>query len=124
MNIEITGKGLKKDEVHFGTDFGEGKGIWCGTPVKPGDQCTAEFELPALLMRWVDIVPVSGGGYGIRTEGNDVILTGVLENIEEDGTGCLRLGEDSIMLECLGEPMALGGFVEIRAKEIRMYPAL
>lgn len=116
--------GRKKDEVHFGTDFGEGKGIWCGAPVKPGDKCAAEFELPSLFMRWVDIVPASGGEYGIRTEGNEVILTGVLENIEEDGTGYLRLGEDWIMLECLGEPMALGGFVEIRAKEIRMYPAL
>lgn len=73
-------------------------------------------------MRWVDIVPVSGVDYGIQMDGDKIILTGVLENIEADGTGYLRIAGDLIMFECLGEPMALGGYVEIRTGELEMYP--
>lgn len=62
----------------------------------------AEWELPALFMSWVDIVPAPGGSFGLRIEGDTVILTGVLENIEEDGAGYLRIGRDLIMFECLG----------------------
>ncbi|WP_379158493.1 hypothetical protein [Paenibacillus sp. sgz5001063] len=122
MNIKIQKTGLKKDEVYFEADAGEGRGIWCGTPVKPGDMAVVEFELPELLMRWVDIVPAEGGEQGIRLEGDVVVLTGVLDNIEEDGTGCLKLDGDLVMFESLGEPMALGSLVEVRTREIRLYP--
>ncbi|MNE99352.1 hypothetical protein D3C80_1980170 [compost metagenome] len=73
-------------------------------------------------MRWVDITPAAAGGNAIRVEGEQILLTGILENIEEDGTGYLRLGDELIMFECLGEPMALGGCVEIRARELMIYP--
>ncbi|MEK3695618.1 hypothetical protein NYE33_01175 [Paenibacillus sp. FSL R10-2199] len=122
MNINILGTSLKKNEVLFASEFGEGRGTWCGAAVAAGETCGAEFELPPLFMRWVDIVPAHGGRCEIRMDGNVVILTGILENIEEDGTGYLRLGRDVIMFECLGEPMALGGFVEIRTGEIMLYP--
>ena len=123
MKITILGTGMKKDEVFFTAESGEGRGTWCGAvPVTAGASCTVELELPALFMRWLDIVPASGSGFGIRTEGDAVVLTGMLENIEEDGTGYLRLGTDLIMFECLGEPMALGGFVEITTREIKLYP--
>jgi len=46
----------------------------------------------------------------------------VLENIEEDGTGFLRIGEGLVMFECLGEPMALGVFVELQVRDVRIYP--
>ncbi|MNL86961.1 hypothetical protein D3C87_2159030 [compost metagenome] len=57
-------------------------------------------------------------------DGEQVILTGILENIEADGTGYLRLGPELIMFECLGEPMALGGWVEIRTRELAVYPVI
>jgi hypothetical protein len=123
MNINILGTSLKKDEVLFASECGEGRGIWCGAAVAAGETYEVEFELSPLFMRWVDIVPAAGGGaYEIRVDGNAVVLTGILENIEEDGTGYLRLDRDLIMFECLGEPMALGGFVEIRTREIKLYP--
>lgn len=122
MKIINLGAGMKKDEVRFAAEFGEGRGIWCGPPAAAGHSCDVEFELSALFMRWVDIVPAVGNAFEIRSDGNAVVLTGVLENIEEDGTGYLRLGSDIILFECLGEPMALGGFVEIRTREIRLYP--
>ena len=121
MNINILGTTFKKDEVRFASEFGEGRGSWCGAAAVGGTY-TVELELPPLFMRWVDIVPVSGGSFGIHMDGDAVVLTGVLENIEEDGTGYLRLGSDVIMFECLGEPMALGGFVEITTRELRLYP--
>ncbi|OKP87307.1 hypothetical protein [Paenibacillus sp. P32E] len=122
MNIIIQKTGLKKDEVFFEADSGKGRGIWCGAQVKPGDLAVVEFEIPALLMRWVDIIPAGGGDHSIRLEGDIVVLTGVLDNIEEDGTGCLQLDGELIMFESLGEPMALGSLVEVRTREIRLYP--
>lgn len=123
MNINIIGTGLKKNEVSFAAEFGEGRGIWCGSaPVTVGGAYRVELELPVLFMRWVDMVPASGSGAEISMEGDAVVLTGILENIEDDGTGYLRLGTDVIMFECLGEPMALGGFVTLRTREIRLYP--
>ncbi|KTD83312.1 hypothetical protein [Paenibacillus etheri] len=122
MKIKITKSGLKKDEVFFLTEFGEGRGIWCSAPVKPGTETDVEFELSELLMRWVDILPVPASGFNIRLEGDKVVFTGVLENIEEDGTGYLRLGESLVMFECLGEPMALGVFVEVQVRDVSIYP--
>ncbi|MDF9843361.1 MULTISPECIES: hypothetical protein [unclassified Paenibacillus] len=123
MKIAVTRQGIRKNEVYFTADCGEGKGIWCGsTPILYGEAQEVEFELPALLMRWVDIIPAAAGGNAVRMDGEQVLLTGILENIEEDGTGYLRLGEELIMFECLGEPMALGGCVEIRTRELMIYP--
>lgn len=123
MKITVTRQGIRKNEVYFTADCGEGKGIWCGsTPVLPGEALEVEFELPALFMRWVDIVPAAPGGNAIRVDGEQILLTGILENIEEDGTGYLRLRDGLIMFECLGEPMALGGCVEIRTRELMIYP--
>lgn len=122
MKIKITKHGLKKDEVFFLTDFGEGRGIWCGAPVNPGTEMDVEFELSELLMRWVDIVPVSTSEFNIRLEQDTVIFTGVLENIEEDGTGFLRVGDGLVMFECLGEPMVLGVFVEVQVRAVSIYP--
>lgn len=122
MQIKITKSGLKKDEVFFLTEFGEGRGIWCGAPVNLGVEMDVEFELSELLMRWVDIHPVPAGEFNIRLEQDRVIFTGVLENIEEDGTGFLRIGEGLVMFECLGEPMALGVFVELQVRDVRIYP--
>lgn len=123
MRIHILGRGLRKDEVSFSAgEFGEARAIWCGASVQPGDKRDVELEVPGLLMSWVDMVPAPGGACGLRSEEDGVIMTGVLENIEEDGTGTLRIGGDLIMFECLGEPMVLGGLVEIRTREIRLYP--
>ncbi|MEK4062304.1 MULTISPECIES: hypothetical protein [Paenibacillus] len=122
MNITILRNGPRKNEVYFAAEYGEGKGIWNGNPVEAGEELEVEFELSPLFMRWVDIVPVSGVDYGIRMDGDKIILTGVLENIEADGTGYLRIAGDLIMFECLGEPMVLGGYVEIRTGELGMYP--
>ncbi|MFD1910032.1 hypothetical protein ACFSQ7_47915 [Paenibacillus rhizoplanae] len=62
-----------------GSGMGEARAIWCGPPVQPGEEWEAEWELPALFMSWVDIVPAPGGAFGLRIEGETVILTGVLE---------------------------------------------
>lgn len=122
MNITIVRQGLRTNEVYFSTEYGEGKGIWNGGPAVPGTVHEVEFELTALFMRWVDIVPASHSEYSIKLDRDEIILTGVLENLEEDGTGYLRLAGDLIMFECLGEPMALGGYVEIRSRELAIYP--
>jgi len=124
MKITITKRGIRKDEVEFVTPYGEGRGIWCGSaPIGPGDEVQVEFELVQLLMRWIDILPSESSGYSIRLEQDRVVLSGRLENIEEDGTAFLKLGDSLIMFECLGEPMALGTFVEVRTFEIRLYPS-
>ncbi|MNI46731.1 hypothetical protein D3C73_1012100 [compost metagenome] len=115
-------RGIRMNEVWFSTAYGEGKGIWQGTAVPPGTELEAEFELTALFMRWVDIVPATGSETGIRVEGEQVVLTGILENIEADGTGYLRIGSDLIMFECLGEPMMLGGLVDMYTRELELYP--
>ncbi|WP_339317740.1 hypothetical protein [Paenibacillus sp. FSL R10-2734] len=122
MKIKITKNGIKKDEVFFRADVGEGRGIWCGASVDPGTETDVEFELSELLMRWVDVLPVAASEFNIRLEGDKVVFTGVLENIEADGTGLLRMGEDVVMFECLGEPMALGVFVELHVRDVNIYP--
>lgn len=115
-------KWFEKGRGIFLTEFGEGRGVWCGAPVNPGAEMDVELELSELLMRWVDIHPVPAGEFNIRLEQDRVIFTGVLENIEEDGTGFLRIGEGLVMFECLGEPMALGVFVELQVRDVRIYP--
>lgn len=125
MKITILRNGIRKNELYFAAEYGEGRGIWRGAaPAEPGEVHEVEFELPGLFMRWVDIVPVNGSDCGIGMDGEHVVLTGILENIEADGAGVLRLGPDLVLFECLGEPMALGGLVEIRAREVAVYPVI
>ncbi|MBT2293063.1 hypothetical protein J7E73_28915 [Paenibacillus albidus] len=122
MKIEWTQAGLRKNEMFFTSAYGDGKGIWCGPERLPTGETEVEFELSQLFMRWVDIIPAGSSPAGIALERDKVVFTGLLEDIDEEGTGYLRIGGGLIMFESLGEPMALGNMVEVRADEVRIYP--
>jgi len=122
MKITINKLGLRKDEVSFTSPFGEGKGIWCGSmPVTLQETYNVEFDMNQLLMRWIDILPASTTEYSMGIDNENTIFVGKLENIEEDGTAFLQMEESLIMFECLGEPMALGTFVEVKTSNVRIY---
>ncbi|NGM84329.1 hypothetical protein G5B47_18125 [Paenibacillus sp. 7124] len=124
MKITLTRAAERYGEIYFSTAYGEGKGQWLGaSPFVPGAEYEAELELQGLFIKWVDLVPAPGQPPAISIEGNKNVLTGTLEDIEEDGTAYMRLGESLIMFECLGEPMAIGGTVELTAGILRIYPA-
>ncbi len=122
MKIIISKIGLNPNEVFFVTEFGEGKGSWYGPQVEPGAECEVEFELTELFMRWVDIVPSDSDQYHIRLDRDTISFVGILDNLEEDGTGYLRVGDSLIMFESLGEPMRLGVYVELKTKALKIYP--
>lgn len=122
MKIIISKIGLNKNEVFFVTEYGEGKGRWYGPHVEPGVECEVEFELTELFMRWVDIVPSDSDQYNIHLDRDTVSFTGILDNLEEDGTGYLRVGDSLMMFESLGEPMRLGVYVELKTKALKIYP--
>ncbi|MBY9079904.1 hypothetical protein KIH86_09910 [Paenibacillus sp. HN-1] len=111
-------------EVHFRSPYGEGKGWWLGPVPAPGEELDVELELDGLLIRWVDVAPAPGERPIIALEEGLTVLRGTLEDIEEDGTAYLTIGESEIPFECIGEPMAVGGTVEIRTGALRLYPAL
>ncbi|KGE19519.1 hypothetical protein PWYN_09330 [Paenibacillus wynnii] len=121
MIITITGRGLRKDEILFTSPYGEGKGIWCGAAISLGHNYEVEFEINQLLMRWIDILPAAAAEYSLTLDKDQVTFTGRLENIEEDGSAFLQMGDSLIMFECLGEPMALGTFVEVKTADLRIY---
>ncbi|WP_410513342.1 hypothetical protein PaeBR_02470 [Paenibacillus sp. BR2-3] len=123
MKITITKYGLRKDEILFNSSYGEGRGLWCGAAVTLGEEVEVEFEFIQFLMRWIDILPSDSSEFSMRIDQDRVVFTGRLDNIEEDGTAFLQMGEGLIMFECLGEPMALGTFVEVRTADVRIYPA-
>ncbi|OBZ10459.1 hypothetical protein A8L34_17825 [Bacillus sp. FJAT-27264] len=122
MRITVTQNGFRKNEIFFTSAYGEGRGIWYGAHATPLEEINVEFELTQLFMRWVDIVPADKGEAGISMDGDRVVFTGILEDIDEDGTGYLRLGESVLMFESLGEPMALGIYASISVKEPGIYP--
>ena len=124
MRITVTRNGLKKNEIFFTSAYGEGRGIWHGAEASPLEEIDVEFELTQLFMRWVDIVPADKEEAGIAMDGEVVVFTGILEDIDEDGTGYLRLGESVLMFESLGEPMALGTLASISVKEPGIYPVV
>ncbi|MNW07446.1 hypothetical protein D3C71_2040560 [compost metagenome] len=51
------------------------------------------------------------------------MLRGTLEDIDEDGTAYMLIGDSEVSFECIGEPMAVGGTVEIRTDALCLYPA-
>ncbi|MNB69855.1 hypothetical protein D3C75_163940 [compost metagenome] len=110
-------------EIHFRSPYGEGKGRWLGPLPAPGEELDAEVELDGLLIRWVDVVPAPGEGPVIALEEGLTVLRGTLEDIEEDGTAYLTIGDSEVSFECIGEPMAVGGTVEIRTDALCLYPA-
>lgn len=124
MKITIMRPGPGVGEVFFASEYGEGRGRWHGPPAVPGTVLEAEMELTELLTRWADILPAESGDPGIRIEGGKVLVTGILDNIESDGTGILLLGGEEVPFESLGEPMVLGAMVTITAGELQLYPAL
>lgn len=125
MKITVTRRGLKLNEIFFTSPHGEGRGLWNGPPIVPAQTAEVEFEVTQLLMRWVDIVPAEGQAEaGIALDGERVVFTGRLEDIDEEGTGYLRIGEGLLMFESLGEPMMLGSLVSVFVREPAIYPVV
>lgn len=123
MRVTIIRAGQRPGEVFFSSAYGEGTGKWLGSgPAAAGEEWEAEIEISELLIRWVNVLPSPGQPPSVTVEEGRTVLTGTLEDIEEDGTGYLRLGESLILFECLGEPMALGGAVQLRPGTIGLYP--
>lgn len=111
----------------FSAAWGEGRGQWMGPPLPlPGERFDVEMEVPGLFIRWVNAVPAPGAtSPSISIEGDGTTaVTGVLEELEEDGTAWLRLGDLELTFECLGEPMGIGGFITLRADRLQLYPKL
>lgn len=125
MKITVTRSGLRPNEIFFTSPYGEGRGMWNGPSIVPAETVEVEFEVTQLLMRWVDIVPVEDlAEAGIALDGDRVVFTGRLEDIDEEGTGYLRIGEGLLMFESLGEPMMLGSLVSVFVREPAIYPVV
>lgn len=125
MKVTMRPAGVRPGECRFACAYGAGTALWKGALPLPEGETEAELELPGLYIRWIDVFPAETEEEGIRIdESGLVVLTGRLEDIEEDGTAYFRIGDDNLMFECLGEPLPLGAMIALRTREIHLYPAV
>jgi hypothetical protein len=109
-------------KVKFETSIGTGAGTWNGELPTLGD-CT-DIE--------IDIDDNFDWGKNIITSNKDICMIAIENNLfrfvaqvisyEDDGCLTIKLGDSIIFLDVDNVPSAIEGWIEGKAKSIRLYP--
>ena len=105
----------EKKIVNFESQIGVGIGLWKSSiaPVKNAIY-SIEFNINDFLILGENAFEELRGNYSISISNNNMILEGIIEDIDEDGMAYYRLGTDCIiMLESDKENLYNGMWLKI-----------
>ena len=89
---------FQNNEIIFETKFGKGKGIWNDNNKVEKKEYIIEFD-SSIIVKYEDIKISSNRVAKIENTGEKTIITGILEEYEDDGYTVMRLGDDIIPFE-------------------------
>ncbi len=124
MKIKITDI-LRESEhsvlVAFHTNVGSGKAIWQGGIPQVGKDYHVEFDIPDTLTWGRDLIEANNAGFSISSSADNLLLQGQIEQVDEDGSITVRVGDALILAQANAGKKALGKHVQIIAKRASLY---
>ena len=124
MNIQIR-RIVQRDAlplyVEFTTELGTVWGAWVNGHPEIGAQYDVECAVNDNLVWGDNINMIPDTEDKITMSGEHVIIRGHLENYEDDGFSCVRLGKALLMLETEGQAPPIGSSVQLRVQSLTLY---
>lgn len=127
MQISIT-RTVTDDQgriwVSFESPLGQGQGLW-KEDMSPdvGSVCHVEIDVPGIFQWGFDLTPAEAELYALQADGELVYLCVQVESLSDDGCLSVYLADDIVLLDTLGVPDSVHGFVRVRAPRIELYDA-
>jgi hypothetical protein len=119
--VEISTSEQLPSTVGILTSYGSVTGVWIDRdPPQLGDY-NAEFGLTDIFTYGKNMIVSPLNTYRIKMAGEEIIFTGEIEHIYEDGTVFFGLGEGSMLITTSGPLPSVGTFVELRACRLEIY---
>lgn len=86
--------------VRFRTAAGEGEAVWAGKRVTPigGMVCTAEIDVDDVIEIGRTAAATEAGELSLSRQGDQVCMTGFVEDIDSDGMAFFRLAPDCLCM--------------------------
>ena len=109
--------------IEFQSAYGIGRACWAeGVPHLFQDY-DVEFEIPEMLVWGQTIVSHEEETIAVTHQENALLLSGQLESADEEGTGCVRVGESIILIEIEArkEDSPAPRFVRVVSKQAILY---
>ncbi len=107
--------------VLFQSKLGSGKALWYGDSPVVNNEYHVEIEIHDNLLWGNNILSSLSRKYNIESVNDDLILTGKIESIDNDGYTVIRLDESIVCIEAIGKPFPLGAFVDVYTKDVELF---
>ena len=118
-NVTATDTG--KFHVDFSTSIGSGQALWHGERPVVDQTYHVEIDIGEELVWGTSIQSIQAQVHRISLHEKKMVLQGVLEALEPDGSAVMRLDNSLVFIQTAGEIPGAGGFVQIIATDIEVY---
>lgn len=101
----------------------QGRARWLGRPEKAGAQVDVELQIRDEV-DWQDVVLVSEAAVLVDRDGTDLVMRGVVDDLDKDGVLTLRLADGVVLIDTRGEaPLGVvGRVVRIGVRDVEIVP--
>lgn len=107
--------------VEFTCRYGTGRGVWkVGVP-EPGREYVVELDVGRPLRLGVDARATAEDAPHIRVMDDGVALFARVEEVFDDQTVSLRLGDSLILTEYEGASPTAGSWLEVSAPQVELF---
>ncbi|CEG26281.1 hypothetical protein [Bacillus sp. B-jedd] len=107
--------------VKFTSPFGTAEGKWIGTKPLLDFEYHIEIDIPEVLEWGKQIENIGEKINQIKSVGEHIYLSGVLESVAADGYSVLRIGNNIVVFELTRANCPIGSFVQIEIDEILLF---
>ncbi|GEA86041.1 MAG: hypothetical protein NVV70_14810 [Cellulomonas sp.] len=111
-NVVVTAPGLSGD------------GLWRGdSPPVAGAEVDIELEVPRII-GWTEIMVARDLPRDVRPADGELLLQGIVEDVDQEGVLTLRIADEVVLIETVGEPPlgVVGQHVAMFAQRSELYP--
>ncbi|OJW19950.1 MAG: hypothetical protein BGO49_10500 [Planctomycetales bacterium 71-10] len=107
--------------VEFTCRYGAGRGVWAVGVPEPGREYDVELDLRRPLRFDVDAKTTDEETPRILALKDRVVLVASVEDVFDDQTASLRIGDSLLLVECEGTCPAVGSWVEVSIRRLELY---
>lgn len=121
LNITSVTDATPVSIVEFTCPYGAGRGRWATGVPKLGQEYDVELDFNDPLRIGVNVEVTDNEIPSIRNSDHQITIVAKVEDLFDDHTGSLRLGESLILVEFEGVLPVVETWVEIRLPEIELF---